>query len=196
MPAQNNKVMTATKRVELEPWHACYFGSGDSASEGEGEITCDTLGTAVESDTLGTAVESDTLGIAVESKGEGALSCTEQRYKSVIEESAAEFVCPIMHELPMDPVMAEDGHVYERKAIEEWFACGNGKSPITNSAMGSRVLPAVQVKNMIVSMVKSGVLSGKTVDEWQQRLNDEGQVGSGRAGLPSTRQEHALALIF
>lgn len=196
MPAQNNKVMTATKRVELEPWHACYFGSGDSASEGEGEITCDTLGTAVESDTLGTAVESDTLGIAVESKGEGALSCTEQRYKSVIEESAAEFVCPIMHELPMDPVMAEDGHVYERKAIEEWFACGNGKSPVTNSAMGSRVLPAVQVKNMIVSMVKSGVLSGKTVDEWQQRLNDEGQVGSGRAGLPSTRQEHALALIF
>jgi len=32
-----------------------------------------------------------------------------------------EFVCPITKELIVDPVIAADGHTYDRRAIEEWF---------------------------------------------------------------------------
>ena len=32
-----------------------------------------------------------------------------------------EFVCPIAQELMADPVVAADGHTYEREAIEQWL---------------------------------------------------------------------------
>ena len=34
---------------------------------------------------------------------------------------ALEYLCPITRELPVDPVMAEDGRIYERSAIEKHF---------------------------------------------------------------------------
>ena len=39
-----------------------------------------------------------------------------------INDVAADLVCPITQELPFDPVMAEDGKIYERNAIVEWFS--------------------------------------------------------------------------
>lgn len=32
-----------------------------------------------------------------------------------------EFLCPITFELMIDPVIASDGHTYERSAIEKWY---------------------------------------------------------------------------
>ena len=32
-----------------------------------------------------------------------------------------EIVCPITHEIMLDPVVAADAHTYERKAIETWL---------------------------------------------------------------------------
>ena len=31
------------------------------------------------------------------------------------------FVCPITHELMHDPVVASDGHAYERRALAQWI---------------------------------------------------------------------------
>ena len=42
------------------------------------------------------------------------------------------FVCPITLEVMRDPVVAADGHSYERRAIEAWFAEGKSRSPVTN----------------------------------------------------------------
>ena len=42
-----------------------------------------------------------------------------------------ELLCPITLEIFRDPVVASDGHTYERKAIEEWIQ-KNGTSPITS----------------------------------------------------------------
>ena len=39
-----------------------------------------------------------------------------------------DFVCPITQELMIDPVIATDGHTYERHAIERWLA-KNSTSP-------------------------------------------------------------------
>ena len=102
---------------------------------------------------------------------------TEQasKFKKTVDDSASEFLCPITQELPLDPVTAEDGRVYERSAIEEWLE-RNEKSPHTNEPMGKRLLPALQVKNMIETMVKSGALSGDKCAAWTQKLEQEKEV--------------------
>ena len=106
---------------------------------------------------------------------------TEQatKFRKVIDDGADELVCPITQELPVDPVTAEDGRVYERSAIEGWFASrpeDEVKSPITNELMGKKLLPAVQVRNTIKAMVESGALSGDKADAWKKRLAEEQEV--------------------
>jgi len=97
-----------------------------------------------------------------------------RRHKSATEEAFAELVCPITFSLPVDPVMAEDGKVYERSAIEEYLNKQH-KSPWTNLPMGTNLLPALQIKNMIRTMVTSGTLTGDKVDEWKLKLDGEKQ---------------------
>ncbi len=89
-----------------------------------------------------------------------------------MDESADELLCPITQELPIDPVTAEDGRVYERSAIEEWLKT-NEKSPHTNEPMGTKLLPALQVKNMIAKMVESGALSGDKCEAWTKKIEQE-----------------------
>jgi TPR repeat protein len=112
-----------------------------------------------------------------------------RRHKSATEEAFAELVCPITFSLPVDPVTAEDGNVYERSAIEEWLK-QQLKSPVTNLAMGTKLQPALRVKNMIRAMVTSGALTGDKVDAWKLKLEEEEKVaetlrkaeaGEGRA---------------
>ena len=43
-------------------------------------------------------------------------------------------------------------------------------------AMGTRLLPALQVKNMIRGMVASGALTGDKVDAWKLKLEEEEEV--------------------
>ena len=102
-----------------------------------------------------------------------------RRHKSAVDEAMNEFLCPITFSLPVDPVMAEDGNVYERSAIEEWLK-QQRKSPVTNLAMGTRLLPALQVKNMIRAMVTSGALTGDKVDAWKLKLEEEEEVAEMR----------------
>ena len=108
-----------------------------------------------------------------------AATAEAKKFKSAIDTLADEFLCPITSELPVDPVMAEDGRVYERKAIKEWFATkpeDEVKSPITNELMGKKLLPAVQVRNTIKAMVQSGAISGEKADAWNKRLAEEQEV--------------------
>lgn len=98
-----------------------------------------------------------------------------KRHKSAVDEAISEFVCPITQSLPVDPVTAEDGKVYERSAIVEWLE-RNERSPMTNEPMGKRLQPALSVKNMIRTMVKSGAIAGDKVDAWQAKLKEEETV--------------------
>ena len=50
------------------------------------------------------------------------------------------FKCPITYELMYDPVIAADGHTYERHAIEETFTRSKIKSPMTNEHLDTPVL--------------------------------------------------------
>ena len=50
------------------------------------------------------------------------------------------FLCPILHDMMSDPVMAADGHSYERSAIENWFNRGGKLSPLTGVLLTSQTL--------------------------------------------------------
>lgn len=50
------------------------------------------------------------------------------------------FECPITQDIMEDPVMTLDGHSYDRRAIEAWFATGRNKSPVTGAVLPSRAL--------------------------------------------------------
>ena len=72
-----------------------------------------------------------------------------------------DLICPLTRELPIEPVAAEDGAVYEREAIEQHFqGKANVKSPITNEPMDTRLIPAQQLQNLIREMVKAGLIMG------------------------------------
>ena len=48
-------------------------------------------------------------------------------------------LCPITHAPMADPVIASDGHSYERAAIEHWFRT-NRTSPMTGEVLASLTL--------------------------------------------------------
>jgi len=63
-----------------------------------------------------------------------------------------ELVCPITQELMRDPVVAEDGHTYERDAILRWFSVGRSRSPVTNAILrGHGVFNNLAVQTMAIA---------------------------------------------
>lgn len=58
------------------------------------------------------------------------------------------FLCPISFELMDDPVVASDGHSYQRFAIEAWLE-KNDTSPKTNMAMDKRLIPNYSFRSLI-----------------------------------------------
>lgn len=60
-----------------------------------------------------------------------------------------EFMCPITTSIMLDPVLASDGHTYERSAITEWLRV-HATSPMTREPMNVQGLrPNHSLKSMI-----------------------------------------------
>ena len=77
-------------------------------------------------------------------------------------------------ELPFDPVMAEDGKIYEEKPSSS----GSPKKMVSNQPEHrcrhrEKLLPAVQTKNTIEMLIKSGAIEGEIAEAWKQKLEDE-----------------------
>lgn len=63
------------------------------------------------------------------------------------------FICPITQEIMIDPVVASDGHTYERKAIEMWLQSHNS-SPMTGLQLTNKQLtPSHTLKSMICEFI-------------------------------------------
>lgn len=62
--------------------------------------------------------------------------------------------CPLTYELPLDPVIAEDGFVYDRESIARWILTSLRadtflRSPLTNMPMGRGLIKGRFVENML-----------------------------------------------
>jgi len=113
---------------------------------------------------------------------EGA-SPSKEECVEAMQSIAREFICPITHELPIKPVTAEDGKIYEEKAIREWWSQKDGEptSPSTGAVIGTKLFPAPQARNTIEALVKSGAIEGELAEAWKIKLADETLVKELRA---------------
>lgn len=87
-----------------------------------------------------------------------------------------DLVCPITLELPLDPVIAEDGRFYDREAIQKHIESQTQtelRSPYTNERMGPRLLPSLQHRNLIRSLIEKGTITGPQADRWILKAKDE-----------------------
>ena len=67
-----------------------------------------------------------------------------------------DLLCPISHELMIDPVLAADGHAYERASIEEWLARSH-TSPLTGEPLANvQLLPCHAIRKMAQAYLSSG----------------------------------------
>lgn len=66
-----------------------------------------------------------------------------------------EFLCPITHELMREPVIAMDGHTYEKQALDKWFKT-NSKSPMTGQAIETTTIPNICMHRLIQDLINEG----------------------------------------
>lgn len=88
--------------------------------------------------------------------------------------------CPITLQLLVDPVLAEDGCVYERRALEQWLT-QHTISPTTRMPMGHAFSPAILVRKTVSELVDGGVLDDEVVRDF---LMQRGHVRASRTSLP------------
>ena len=119
-----------------------------------------------------------------------------KRVRTVMNSMADEYLCPITQELPVDPVMAEDGRFYERWAIEEWLG-KQRRSPSTGAAMGTRLTTVTQVRNTIGHLVESGAIDGDKAAAWKAKLKDaEPAPGVGKELGAKAEEGSNLSPLF
>ena len=63
------------------------------------------------------------------------------------------FICPLTNQIFNDPVIAEDGQLYERSAIEQWFS-ENKISPLSRKVIHTTLVESYTIKNILDSLLK------------------------------------------
>ena len=121
----------------------------------------------------------------------------DKKHKVALNAIAAEYVCPLTRELPIDPVMAKDGQIYERSEILKWLA-RNATSPVTREPMGTELTPAPLFRNTIEKLVRSGAIDGDIAKAWTKKLAQEEEVKEMRARAEGGDAEamHLLGLLY
>lgn len=113
---------------------------------------------------------------------------TEEALDTYLSSIAAprELICPITQELMKDPVVAEDGHTYERSSLITWFNLGRTRSPVTNSFLTrttDALLPNLAVGSMATmhreKLAKELLAICQGV---QKRQQQQQQIGGGSVG--------------
>jgi G3E family GTPase len=98
--------------------------------------------------------------------------------------------CPITQELMQDPVVAGDGHTYERAAIEDWLS-RQSTSPMSNESMSAQLIANHSLKSQISSYLephranqhKNGASQQSTL--LQQNFESLPSLGLTPVGTPS-----------
>jgi uncharacterized protein (DUF2237 family) len=85
-----------------------------------------------------------------------------------------DFICPITHMVFKKPVLADDGHFYEKLALTQWFENSN-KSPLTGlkirNTMKSCVYFNKRLKNYLIAHPDK--LKDQFIEDFVEEFNDE-----------------------
>jgi ankyrin repeat protein len=86
-------------------------------------------------------------------EGEEEATADEQEEDNIPNEC----FCPITQEIMEDPVIAQDGHTYERAAIKQWLDMGKRTSPKTGARLLSTELTANHTMRSLIQDIKAQV---------------------------------------
>jgi len=95
----------------------------------------------------------------------------------------------------MDPVIAMDGHSYERTAIEQWFQAGRLTSPVTNERLASSsLMPNYALRSAIEAFREKSAKSAKSATSGSQATPPTSATpGGSRGGNAAARGRKAIA---
>ena len=123
----------------------------------------------------------------------GAAPARKKAKRSNADDPFAEAVvekitCPITSALCVIPVVAEDGHVYERDAIARWLST-KAKSPLSNQNMGTRLLKCGSTRALVLAAIENGACDAAAAAAWH--LESAKAVAAGKLpGTMSSAKDH------
>ena len=94
--------------------------------------------------------------------------------------------CPISQALVVDPVMAEDGTIYERDQITKWLS-SNNRSPVTNAAMGARLVAAQNTRSLVESLLESENVDDDAAAAWHAASARKKITGALPGGIDAAK---------
>ena len=94
--------------------------------------------------------------------------------------------CPISQALVVDPVMAEDGAIYERDQITKWLS-SNKRSPVTNAAMGARLVAAQNTRSLVESLLESDSVDDDAAAAWHSASARKKITGALPGGIDAAK---------
>ena len=104
---------------------------------------------------------------------------------AVGDEEPVDYLCPITHELMVDPVVTADGQSYERAAIEQWLKHST-LSPLTNEPLVHlAVTPNMALKRLICEWLAQR--KGSSAQPTGQRGRAGGRQGTGGGACGGNR---------
>jgi len=95
--------------------------------------------------------------------------------------------CPITLELFVDPVLADDGHTYERSAIIEWIKYHNGTSPITREPIKIKELKTNRIIKQLADQYRTSSTS---------KIGKDLIIFSGNGTLLNPQQKILINQLF
>ena len=94
--------------------------------------------------------------------------------------------CPISQALVVDPVMAEDGAIYERDQITKWLS-SNNRSPVTNAAMGGNLVAAQNTRSLVESLLESESVDDDAAAAWHSASARKKITGALPGGIDAAK---------
>lgn len=92
----------------------------------------------------------------------------------------SDLVCPITHELPTRPVVAQDGKVYDEAAwmtyIKPKKRCKTVKSPWTMKTISKDVYFSAPIRQVIEKAVRDGQVSKDLHPAWKMKIQEENEI--------------------
>ena len=82
--------------------------------------------------------------------------------------------------------MAEDGAIYERDQITKWLS-SNNRSPVTNAAMGARLVAAQATRSLVESLLESESVDDDAAAAWHSASARKKITGALPGGIDAAK---------